>query len=45
MNNYRNGRIPVVYASSNINNNNNNNSSNTSSTKSNSFIHNVSITV
>jgi hypothetical protein len=40
MNNYRTGRIPVLYASSNINNN-----SNTSSTKSNSFIHNVSITV
>lgn len=37
MNNYRTGRIPVVYASSNIKNNSN--------TQSNSFIHNVSITV
>jgi hypothetical protein len=37
MNNYRTGRIPVVYASSNLNNN--------SKTQSNSFIHNVSITV
>lgn len=43
MNNYRTGRIPVVYASSNINNNPSN--SNISSKKSNSFIHNVSITV
>jgi hypothetical protein len=40
MNNYRTGRIPVVYASSNINNNSSN-----ASTKSNSFIHSVSITV
>ena len=37
MNNYRTGRIPVVYTSSNLNNN--------SKTQSNSFIHNVSITV
>jgi hypothetical protein len=43
MSNCRTGRIPVVYASSNINNNKNN--SNTQSAKSNSFIHNVSITV
>lgn len=43
MNNYRTGRIPVVYASSNLNNNNSN--SNISSKKSISFIHNVSITV
>ena len=42
MSNYRTGRIPVVYASSNINNTNSNN---TQPTKSNSFIHNVSITV
>jgi len=40
MNNYRTGRIPVVYTSSNINNNSSN-----PSTKSNSFIHSVSITV
>ncbi|CAF0790620.1 unnamed protein product [Adineta ricciae] len=47
MNNYRAGRIPVIYTSSNINNNNNNNnnSTNPTSSKSNSFIHNVSITV
>jgi hypothetical protein len=36
MNNYRTGRIPVVYASSHLN---------IPSTKSNSFVHNVSITV
>ncbi len=48
LNNYRTGRIPVLYASSNINdtnNNNNNNNKNKQPTKSNSFIHNVSITV
>ncbi|UJR23529.1 hypothetical protein I4U23_026521 [Adineta vaga] len=49
MNNYRAGRIPVIYTSSNINSNNNNNNKNNSTnpppTKSNSFIHNVSITV
>ena len=44
MNSYRTGRIPVVYASSNITNNNNTNNT-IPSTKSNSFIHNVSITV
>lgn len=44
MNNYRTGRIPVVYASSNLNQTN---SANTppQTSKSNSFIHNVSITV
>ncbi|CAF3750980.1 unnamed protein product [Adineta steineri] len=46
MNNYRAGRIPVIYTSSDINNNNTNaNNSNNQPTKSNSFIHNVSITV
>ncbi|CAF3437389.1 unnamed protein product [Rotaria sp. Silwood1] len=52
MNNHRAGRIPVIYASSNItanamtnNNNNNNNNSDIQTKKSTSFIHNVSITV
>ncbi|CAF2426017.1 unnamed protein product [Rotaria sp. Silwood2] len=51
MNNHRTGRLPVIYASSNIttstitNNNNNNNNSDIQTKKSTSFIHNVSITV
>ena len=44
MNNYRTGRIPVVYASSNLNQINSTNTP-PQTTKSNSFIHNVSITV
>jgi hypothetical protein len=43
MNNQRGGRIPVIYASSNINNNKNSNTQSTKATS--SFIQNVSITV